>query len=287
MALEVKNLTHIYNKGTSLEHIAVNDVSLTVGDGEFVGVIGHTGSGKSTLMQHLNGLLKPDSGEILVDGEALHSKGVVMKKIRFKVGMVFQYPEYQLFEETVHEDVAFGPKNMGISGDELHRKVRKAIELVGLDFDSIRDASPFELSGGQKRRVAIAGVLAMEPQYLILDEPTAGLDPKGREDILKVVQNFHVTQKMAVILVTHRMEDIATFADRILVINKGKIDMSGTPREVFRNTERLEQVGLGVPEVTKLTSIMEKEGLGDFHSLTVPELRDKLLARLGKGGGNA
>lgn len=266
-----------------MEHIAVNDVSFTVGEGEFVGVIGHTGSGKSTLMQHLNGLLKPDSGEILVDGEALHTKGVIMKKIRFKVGMVFQYPEYQLFEETVYGDVAFGPKNMGVSGKALEEKVRKAIELVGLDFEKYKDASPFELSGGQKRRVAIAGVLAMEPRYLILDEPTAGLDPKGREDILKVVENFHITQKMAVILVTHRMEDIANFANRILVINHGRIEMEGTPREVFRHSDRLEEVGLGVPEVTKLTHILEKKGLGEFHSLTVSELREKLLTRM-KGG---
>jgi len=283
MALEVKNLTHIYNKGTSLEHIAVNNVNLCVGEGEFIGVIGHTGSGKSTLMQHLNGLLKPDSGEILVDGSALHSKGVVMKEIRFKVGMVFQYPEYQLFEETVYGDVAYGPKNMGITGEALDTRVRKAIELVGLNFEKYKDASPFELSGGQKRRVAIAGVLAMEPRYLILDEPTAGLDPKGREDILSVVQNFHITQKMAVILVTHRMEDIANYADRILVINKGKIDMEGTPREVFKHVDRLEEVGLGVPEITKLTSQLEKEGFSDMHSLTVNELRDKLLERLRKG----
>lgn len=287
MALEVKNLTHIYNKGTSMEHIAVDNVSLCVEEGEFIGVIGHTGSGKSTLMQQLNGLLKPDSGEIIVDGDALHTKGVVMKKIRFKVGMVFQYPEYQLFEETVYGDVAYGPKNMGITGDELKARVKRAIELVGLNFEKYKDASPFELSGGQKRRVAIAGVLAMEPRYLILDEPTAGLDPKGRADILDVVENFHLKQKMAVILVTHRMEDIANYADRILVINKGKIDMEGTPREVFKNADRLVEVGLGVPEVTKLTSLLTKKGIEGLHSLTVPELRDKLLIRLGKGEKNA
>ena len=287
MALEVKNLTCIYNKGTSMQHIAVDNVSFSVSEGEFLGVIGHTGSGKSTLMQQLNGLLKPDSGEIIVDGEALHSKGVVMKKIRFKVGMVFQYPEYQLFEETVYADIAYGPKNMGITGDELKNRVKKAIGLVGLDFEKYKDASPFELSGGQKRRVAIAGVLAMEPRYLILDEPTAGLDPKGRKDILNVVSDFHIKQKMAVILVTHRMEDVANFADRILVLNKGEIDMEGTPREVFKNADRLVEVGLGVPEITKLTSLLEKEGFENIHSLSVEELRDKILLRLGKGEKNA
>lgn len=279
MSLEVKNLTYIYNKGTSLEHKAVNDVSLSIEAGEFVGIIGHTGSGKTTLMQHLNGLLKPDSGEILVDGSLLHSKGVLMKQIRFKVGMVFQYPEYQLFEETVYADVAYGPKNMGISGPELEKRVKKAIELVGLDFEDIKGASPFELSGGQKRRAAIAGVLAMEPQYLILDEPTAGLDPKGRADILGVVQNFHLKQKMAVLLVTHRMEDIADHADRIIVMNKGQIDIMGSPREVFRKSSHLESIGLGVPEITRLTALLEKNGESDLHSLSVSEASEKLIRR--------
>ncbi len=279
MSLEVKNLTYIYNKGTSLEHKAIDNISMNIESGEFVGIIGHTGSGKSTLMQHLNGLIKPDSGEIIVDGSLLHSKGVLMKQIRFKVGMVFQYPEYQLFEETVYADVAYGPKNMGIKGSDLENRVKRAIELVGLDFENIKGASPFELSGGQKRRAAIAGILAMEPRYLILDEPTAGLDPKGRADILEVVQNFHVKQKMAVLLVTHRMEDIADHADRIIVMNKGKIDIVGSPREVFRKSKHLESIGLGVPEITKLTSILEENGAGDLHSLSVAEASEKLIRR--------
>jgi len=277
MPIKVENLTHIYMKDTVFEHVAIDDISFEIKDGEFIGLIGHTGSGKSTLIQHLNGLLKPGSGKIFIDGSELNSKEVQMKKIRQKVGLVFQYPEYQLFEETVYKDIAFGPQNLGLNEKEIDKRVHKAIELVGLEFDKISGTSPFELSGGQKRRVAIAGVLAMEPKVLILDEPAAGLDPKGRDEILGGIKTLHEKEKITVILVSHSMEDIANLVDRVLVMNKGKIAFFDTPRNVFKNAETLEKIGLGVPQVTHLVMELRKKGFSIADCINIDEAKFELL----------
>ena len=277
MPIKVENLTYIYMKDSVFEHVAIENISFEIQDGEFIGLIGHTGSGKSTLIQHLNGLLKPSSGKVFVDGEELNSKEVHMKKIRQKVGLVFQYPEYQLFEETVYKDVAFGPHNLGLSEDEVDKRVRKAIDLVGLDFDNINNISPFELSGGQKRRVAIAGVLAMEPRVLILDEPAAGLDPKGRDEILGGIKTLHEKQKITVVLVSHSMEDIANLVDKVLVMNKGKIAFFDTPRNVFKEAEILERIGLGVPQVTHLVRELRKKGFEISDCINIDEAKNELL----------
>ncbi|HYE81822.1 MAG TPA: energy-coupling factor transporter ATPase [Clostridia bacterium] len=277
MPVKVENLTHIYMKDSVFEHAAIDDISFEIQDGEFIGLIGHTGSGKSTLIQHLNGLLKPSSGKIFIDGAELHTKDVQMKKIRQKVGLVFQYPEYQLFEETVFKDVAFGPQNLGLSADEVDKRVREAIGLVGLDFDKISNLSPFELSGGQKRRVAIAGVLAMEPGVLILDEPAAGLDPKGRDEILGGIKTLHEKQKITVVLVSHSMEDIANLVDKVLVMNKGKIAFFDTPRNIFREAEALEKIGLGVPQVTYLVRELRKKGYEISDCINIDEAKNELL----------
>lgn len=277
MPVKVENLTHVYMKDSVFEHVAIDNISFEIQDGEFIGIIGHTGSGKSTLIQHLNGLLKPSSGKVFIDGSELGSKDVQMKKIRQKVGLVFQYPEYQLFEETVYKDVAFGPRNLGLSEDEVEGRVRKAIELVGLDFDSISNVSPFELSGGQKRRVAIAGVLAMEPKVLILDEPAAGLDPKGRDEILRGFKTLHEKQKITVVLVSHSMEDIANLVDKVLVMNKGKIAFFDTPRNVFREAETLEKIGLGVPQVTYLVKMLRERGFDLADCINIDEAKNELL----------
>jgi len=277
MPVKVENLTHIYMKDSVFEHVAIDNISFEIQDGEFIGLIGHTGSGKSTLIQHLNGLLKPSSGKVFIDGEELGSKEVQMKKIRQKVGLVFQYPEYQLFEETVYKDVAFGPRNLGLSEDEVDARVREAIELVGLEFDSICNVSPFELSGGQKRRVAIAGVLAMEPKVLILDEPAAGLDPKGRDEILRGFKILHEKQKITVVLVSHSMEDIANLVDKVLVMNKGKIAYFDTPRNVFKEAETLEKIGLGVPQVTYLVRELRKKGYPIADCINIDEAKNELL----------
>jgi energy-coupling factor transport system ATP-binding protein len=277
MPVKVENLTHVYMKDTVFEHVAIDNISFEIQDGEFIGLIGHTGSGKSTLIQHLNGLLKPTSGKVFIDGEELGSKEVQMKKIRQKVGLVFQYPEYQLFEETVYKDVAFGPRNLGLKEDEVEERVRKAIELVGLDFDSISSVSPFELSGGQKRRVAIAGVLAMEPKVLILDEPAAGLDPRGRDEILRGFKILHETQKITVVLVSHSMEDIANLVDKVLVMNRGKIAFFDTPRNVFKEADTLEKIGLGVPQVTYLVRELRKKGFSIKDCINVDEAKNELL----------
>ncbi len=251
MAIVIENLTYIYDKGSPYETKALDNVSLKIDKGEFIGLIGHTGSGKSTLIQHMNGLLKPTSGKIVVDGMDITEKGVKLSDIRKKVGLVFQYPEYQLFEETVERDIAFGPKNLGWSEEIVKQHVDEAVDLVGLDRGLLQ-LSPFALSGGQKRRVAIAGVLAMNPQVFILDEPTAGLDPKGRDEILEQIQILHKKKNMTVVLVSHSMEDIAKIADRLIVMDGGKIDLEGSPRDVFKHATRLEQIGLGVPQITKL-----------------------------------
>lgn len=261
MPLLVENLKHTYAKGTPDEQLALDGVTFQVEDKEIISIIGHTGSGKSTLTQHLNGLLKADSGKIIVNGLEVTGEKADLRAVRRQVGLVFQYPEYQLFEETVEKDVAFGPKNMGISGDELSETVKKAIELVGLDYEQIKDKSPFELSGGQKRRVAIAGVVAMRPKVLILDEPTAGLDPKAHEDILKTVQKIHDEEENITIIVSHNMDDVANMSDKVLVMNKGSVFLFDTVEKVFTKGDELRSIGLNVPKVTEFMSMLKKSGL--------------------------
>ena len=258
--LEVRNLSHTYSIGTPFAHKALENVSFSVEHGEFVGVIGHTGSGKSTLMQHLNGLLKPASGEILLDGVNIWSDKKITRQSRFRVGLVFQYPEYQLFEETVYKDIAFGPKNMGLKGEEIDRRVREAAELVGIT-DAQLEMSPFDLSGGQKRRVAIAGVIAMEPEVLVLDEPTAGLDPEGREEVLRNIETYRRERNATIMMVSHSMSDVARLAGRLLVMNNASLAMDGTPAEVFARAQELVEMGLDIPEVTKVFLRMQAMGL--------------------------
>lgn len=252
MSIEVKNLRYTYNPGLPGETLALDDVSLEVRDGEILGIIGHTGSGKSTLLQHFNGLIKPDSGEVYVDGRCITDGTVRLVEIRRKVGLVFQYPEYQLFEETVAKDVAFGPRNLGLNEEEIEKRCREAIGIVGLNYDEIKDVSPFELSGGQKRRVAIAGVVAMKPRVLILDEPTAGLDPTAHKEILDMIRRIHEDMGIIIIFVSHNMGDVAEMSDRVIVMNHGKVALSGTPREVYSHEEELDEMGLGVPPVTEI-----------------------------------
>ncbi len=261
MSIRVEHLTHIYDKGMPTEQIALEDINFTVADGELLGVIGHTGSGKSTLLQHLNGLLKPSSGRVLVGDVDITAPGVSMVEIRKRIGLVFQYPEYQLFEETVAKDVAFGPKNLGLSEQEIDERVQEALELVGLDYEQIKERSPFELSGGQKRRVAIAGVVAMRPEVLILDEPTAGLDPKAHHDVLDMVQEVHRRTGNIIILVSHNMADIARVSDKIIVIDSGHLVTTGTPQEVFAQKELLRGVGLDLPPITEFTETLREKGM--------------------------
>ena len=258
--LQVQNLTHIYSAGTPFEHKALDNMNFSVERGEFIGIIGHTGSGKSTLMQHLNGLLKPTSGKVLLDGQDIWSDKKLTRQARFRVGLVFQYPEYQLFEETVYKDIAFGPKNMGLSKEEVDRRVREAAGFVGLREDQL-DVSPFDLSGGQKRRVAIAGVIAMEPEVLILDEPTAGLDPVGREEILMNIQAYREAKNATLMMVSHSMNDVARLTDRLLVLNGSHIAMDGTPGEVFTCAWDLEDMGLDIPEVTRVFMRLKELGV--------------------------
>ena len=278
MPIEVRHLTHTYSQGSAFQATAIMDVNLTIQDGEFIGVIGHTGSGKSTLVQHLNGLLTPTSGQVLIDGEDMNQKGVDRRRIRQKVGLVFQYPEYQLFEETIAKDIAFGPKNLGLSPEEVDRRVRRAMEWVHLDYVRYAQRSPFELSGGQMRRVAIAGVLAMESKVLILDEPTAGLDPRGRDRILDMVKQLHAQGGVTVIMVSHSMDDISRLATRLIVMNKGRLVADGTPRELFRQVGMMESVGLGVPQATKLCALLRKRGIDIPDDLyTIDQVREHLL----------
>lgn len=258
--LEVKNLCHVYSVGTPFEHTALDDVSFCADRGEYIGVIGHTGSGKSTLMQHLNGLLKPTSGDVLLDGKSIWADKAATRQARFRVGLVFQYPEYQLFEETVYQDIAFGPKNMGLSHGEIDRRVREAAGFVGLTEAQL-EASPFDLSGGQKRRVAIAGVIAMEPEILILDEPTAGLDPAGRAEILANIEAYRDARNATIMMVSHSMNDVAKVADRLLVLCDSRLRMDGTPQEVFRNAQQLADMALDIPEVTRLFLRLRALGL--------------------------
>lgn len=261
MSIRVENLIHIYDKGMPTEQLALDNISFTAEDGQMVGIIGHTGSGKSTLLQHLNGLLKPESGRIIIGDTDITRPGVSMVQIRKKIGLVFQYPEYQLFEETVAKDVAFGPGNLGLSEAETDERVREAIELVGLDYEGIKDRSPFELSGGQKRRVAIAGVVAMRPEVLILDEPTAGLDPKAHKDVLAMVEEVHRRTGNITILVSHNMSDIARLCDKVIVIDSGRLVTAGTPYEVFSKKEELRAVGLELPPVTRFTETLREKGV--------------------------
>ena len=259
MSISVRNLNYIYNPGMPGETVALNDVSFDVADGTILGIIGHTGSGKSTLLQHLNGLIKPTSGEVYINGECITDGKVKMTDIRRKVGLVFQYPEYQLFEETVRKDVAFGPKNLGLDEEEQEARVKKAIGLVGLDYEEIKDLSPFELSGGMKRRVAIAGVIAMDPKILILDEPTAGLDPSAHRDILAMVRRIHDEMGIILIFVSHNMGDIAEMSDRVMVMSDGKVALEGTPAEVFSQSDRLAEMGLGVPPAREITELIKSK----------------------------
>ena len=282
--LQIKNLTHTYGVGTPFQRSAVEDMSFDVYKGEFLGIIGHTGSGKSTLIQHLNGLLKPTAGQVLLGGKDIWADPKKIRDVRFRVGLVFQYPEYQLFEETVYKDIAFGPTNQGKAGDELDRCVREAARLVGIRDDQL-DKSPFELSGGQKRRVALAGVMAMEPEVLILDEPTAGLDPQGRDAIFAQIQAYHRAKGAAVVLVSHSMEEIARNVERIAVLSDGRVLMQGTPEQVFARAHELEQVGLDVPQVTKVAAALRARGLDiDPAVYTVEALEQRLLALRGGAG---
>ena len=286
MPIQIEHLTHAYMPDSPFSAVALEDVCLTIEDGEFIGLLGHTGSGKTTLVQHLNGLLKPTSGRVVVDGLDITEKGVSLIEVRKKIGLVFQYPEYQLFEETVAKDVAFGPKNIGLSDEEIDRRVRHAIQLVGLNYDKIAERSPFELSGGQMRRVAIAGVLAMEPKVLILDEPTAGLDPAGRNSILNMIRNLHKESGITIIMVSHNMDDISTLATRLVVMSKGRMVLTGSPREVFQQQELLESVGLGVPQAAQLAEELIAAGYDIPQGLyTQEEVVEAILALHGKGAG--
>lgn len=286
MSIRVENLIHIYDKGMPTEQLALDNISFTAEDGQMVGIIGHTGSGKSTLLQHLNGLLKPDSGRIVIGGTDITEPGVSMVQIRKKIGLVFQYPEYQLFEETVGKDIAYGPTNMGLDAAEIERRVAQAMEDVGLDV-SLRDKSPFELSGGQKRRVALAGVVAMQPEILVLDEPTAGLDPAGRREMFELIRRLHDLHGTTIVLVTHSMEDAARMADRLVVMQNGRVFLTGKPEEVFARADELEQAGLTVPQVTKILLELKKRGIPvDTGCYTIEQAVAQLLAYKQAGGKN-
>lgn len=279
--IEINNLTHIYSEGLPFEKRAIADINLKIEENEFIGLIGHTGSGKSTFIQHLNGLLKPSSGEIILDGMKVDKSSSNLTELRKKIGLVFQYPEYQLFEETIERDIAFGPRNLDLSEEEVLKRVKSSMDSVGLDYETYKDKSPFELSGGLKRRVAIAGVLAMEPKVLILDEPTAGLDPRGRDEILSEIKSIHEKRKITVILVSHSMEDVAKIAERIIVMDKGKVFLDSNPREIFRNEDKLLSVGLGIPQITSLMRVLKKKGLDiNEDSITVEEAKESLIKYL-------
>ena len=277
MSIKINHLTHIYNEGTTFEKVALNDVNIEIKTGEFIGLIGHTGSGKSTLIQHLNGIIYPTHGEILLDDENIHKDKAKLKEVRRRIGLAFQYPEYQLFEMTVYKDVAFGPTNLGWSKEKIHESVTAALDIVGISPE-IYEKSPFELSGGQKRRVAIAGVLAMNPEVLILDEPTAGLDPKGRDEILAAIRKLHEERGITVILVSHSMEDVAKLVDRIIVMHRGQVAMTGTPREIFAHPMELEQMGLAAPQVSYVFAQLKAKGYDvPTDVYTVEEAKEALL----------
>ena len=286
MPIQIEHLTHTYMPGSPFSAVALRDITLTIEDGELIGLLGHTGSGKTTLVQHLNGLIKPTEGKVLVDGLDTSDKNTSLLEVRRKVGLVFQYPEYQLFEETVAKDIAFGPKNLGLSEAEIDQRVRTAMEKVGLDYEEIAERSPFELSGGQMRRVAIAGVLAMQPKVLVLDEPTAGLDPAGRRSILDMIRQLHAAGGLTVIMVSHSMDDISTLATRLIVMSKGELAMTGTPREVFKSRELLSSIGLGVPQAAELAFQLREAGFQLPDDLyTADELYDAIMKLAGKEAG--
>ena len=288
MSIVIEHLNYVYMQGGPYETRALDDVSLTIHDGEFIGLIGHTGSGKSTLVQHLNGLILPTSGQITVDGMDLAEKGTDRRAIRRRVGLVFQYPENQLFEETVAKDIAFGPKNLGLGEEEIDRRVRTAMRRVALDYDKLAQRSVFELSGGQMRRVAIAGVLAMEPQTLVLDEPCAGLDPRGREEILGLISDLHRESGATIVMVSHSMDDVAALAERVIVMNHGKVAMDGTPREIFSRGEELRAIGLDVPQAVELAQKLREKGFDVPEGIyKIEEVRAAVEAIVGKGGRHA
>ena len=286
MSIEVNQVTYTYMPGTAFERTALSKITLTIEEGVLTAIAGHTGSGKSTLVQHLNGILRPTQGSVLVDGQDLSAKDKTSITARRRVGMVFQYPEHQLFEETVEEDIAFGPKNLGLSAEEIARRVRRAMELVRLDYDTYRERSPSQLSGGQKRRAAIAGVLAMEPKYLVLDEPTAGLDPRGRDDLLQRIVRLHREKKMTVIFVSHNMDDIARLADRVIFMHEGRVLLDGPPREAFREKLALKTAGLEEPETVTLLEKLQQRGLAvDTDAFTAEETARRIIRALQKRGG--
>ena len=278
MSIKVEQLSHIYSPGTPFESVALKNVNFEVSNGEFIGLIGHTGSGKSTLIQHLNGLLKATSGKIYIDGMDLTSADVTLTDIRKKVGLVFQYPEYQLFEETIEKDIAFGPSKLNLSAEEITKRVKDAMYMVGLNYEELKDKSPFELSGGQKRRVAIAGVLAMKPDILILDEPTAGLDPKGRDEILNQIKVVQQTYGTTIILVSHSMDDVSRLVSRLIVMNRGEVAFDGTPRQIFAHQKKMEAIGLGVPKVVELSNRLREQGWEISEDiLTLEEMKEAIL----------
>ena len=288
MSIVIEHLNYVYMQGGPYETRALDDVSLTIHDGEFIGLIGHTGSGKSTLVQHLNGLILPTSGKITVDGMDLAEKGTDRRAIRRRVGLVFQYPENQLFEETVAKDIAFGPKNLGLGEEEIDRRVRTAMRRVALDYDKLAQRSVFELSGGQMRRVAIAGVLAMEPQTLVLDEPCAGLDPRGHEEILGLISDLHRESGATIVMVSHSMDDVAALAERVIVMNHGKVAMDGTPREIFSRGKELRAIGLDVPQAVELAQKLREKGFDVPEGIyKIEEVRAAVEAIVGKGGRHA
>ncbi|MCR5135170.1 MAG: energy-coupling factor transporter ATPase [Clostridiales bacterium] len=285
MAIEVKHITHIYNKNLPTQSVALSDVSFRVEDGEFLGIIGHTGSGKSTLLQHLDGLLKPDEGQILIGEVDITAPKTSLLAVRRQIGLVFQYPEYQLFDETVAADVAFGPKNLGLPKEEIEERVRESLGMVGLDYEAIRDKSPFDFSGGQKRRIAMAGVLAMRPRVLILDEPTAGLDPKAHRDVLDMIRHYHKAQSDSIIiLVSHNMNDIAEYADKVLVMDSGRAVMYGTPKDVFAKSDLLRGIGLDIPDLADLAEKLKARGFDvPADAFTTAEMAQHIAARIRRG----
>ena len=283
MSIKVRNLTYIYDEGMPFENRAIDDISFDIEENDFVGLIGHTGSGKSTLIQHLNGLLKPSSGSIYINDFEITQKDINLTEIRKRVGVVFQYPEYQLFEETIEKDIASGPGNMGLDEDEIKKRVKASMEAVGLNYEEYREKSPFELSGGQKRRVAIAGVIAMDPEVLILDEPTAGLDPGGREEIFELIKKLHRERNITVILSSHSMDDMAKLVKTLIVMNKGKIEFMGNPREVFNNNaHRLKEIGLDIPQVLELAIKLREKGFDIRQDIITPEeAKNEILRVIG------
>ncbi|MCR4886140.1 MAG: energy-coupling factor transporter ATPase [Clostridiales bacterium] len=283
MLIRLDHVTHTYQPGSPFQATAIRDVTLEIRPGEFLALIGHTGCGKSTLAQHINGLLKPTEGRVLLDGKDIHEKGFNRKDLRRAVGLVFQYPEHQLFEETVFKDVAFGPRNLGLSEDEIKERVEEALERVGLSDPGIAEKSPFELSGGQMRRAAMAGVLAMRPEVLVLDEPAAGLDPQSREDMLQLISHLH-SQGTTVVMISHSMDDVARFADRAVVMEKGAIAMEGTPEEIFRHGERLESMGLDVPSVCRIGMLLRRKGVACPEEMFREDQAFDALLALWKGG---